>query len=198
MNVLLHICCAACAIEPFEQLKGGGHRVTGCFFNPNVHPLIEFRRRLKAVKVLQERLPMPVIYEEDYGLVAYLDAVDWHSPARCEGCYRLRLGHTARLAAERGFDAFTTTLLSSTHQDHELIRRLGQEAAEQSGVEFLYADWRGLAERGHERARGMHLYMQAYCGCIFSERERYKDSTLHLYRGAGPLSQGDEEAEAGR
>ncbi len=133
MNAALHICCAACTIEPFEQLTGAGHRVTGCFFNPNIHPLIEFRRRLKAVRVLQERAADARHLREDYGLVAYLDAVDWHSPARCEGCYRLRLVHTARLAADRHFDAFTTTLLSSTHQDHELIRRVGEEAAEQSG-----------------------------------------------------------------
>jgi predicted adenine nucleotide alpha hydrolase (AANH) superfamily ATPase len=195
MNVLLHICCAACAIEPFEQLNGQGHAVTGCFYNPNIHPLIEFRRRLKSVKLLQERLPMPVIYEEDYGLQIYLDAVERHTPARCEGCYRLRLGHTARLAAAREFDAFTTTLLSSTHQDHDLIRRIGEEAAEQSGAAFLYADWRALSERGHERARRMHLYMQAYCGCIFSEQERFRDTSLHLYRGAGPLCEVDEEGE---
>ncbi len=198
MNVLLHICCAACAIEPFERLSAEGHRVTGCFYNPNIHPLVEFRRRLKAVKVLQERLPMPVVYAEDYGLVAYLDSVDWHSPARCEGCYRLRLAHTARLAAERGFDAFTTTLLSSAHQDHELIRRVAEGAAEQSGVAFLYADWRGLSERSHERARKLRLYMQSYCGCIFSEQERYRDTTLHIYRGAGPLRDVDQEGEDGR
>ena len=198
MKVLLHICCAACAIEPFEALSAQGHEVTGLFFNPNIHPLVEFRRRLKSVKVLQERLPMPVIFEEDYGLQAFLDAVDRHSPARCEGCYRLRLGHTARMAAERGFGAFTTTLLSSTHQDHELVRRIGEEAGAQSGVAFLYADWRGLSERGHERARAMRLYMQNYCGCIFSEWERFKDTTLHLYRGAGPLreAKGQEDEEA--
>jgi predicted adenine nucleotide alpha hydrolase (AANH) superfamily ATPase len=197
MTALLHICCAACAIEPFEQLTAQGQRVTGCFFNPNIHPLIEFRRRLKAVRVLQERLPLPVIYEEDYGLLAHLDAVDWHSAARCEGCYRLRLAHTARLAAERGFGVFTTTLLSSTHQDHDLIRRVGEAAAEQSGVQFLYADWRPLSERSHERARKMGLYVQAYCGCIFSEQERYRDTTLHLYRGAGPVLTADQEGEAG-
>jgi hypothetical protein len=198
MKVLLHICCATCAIEPFEQLTAQGHAVTGCFFNPNIHPLIEFRRRLKSVKVLQERLPMPVIFDEDYGLQTYLDAVDRHSPARCEGCYRLRLGHTARLAAERGFGAFTTTLLSSTHQDHELVRRVGEEAAGKSGVPFLYADWRAVSERGHERARAMRLYMQGYCGCIFSEWERFKDTGLHLYRGAGPLQEVDGEDEAER
>lgn len=196
MDVLLHICCGACAIEPFEQLSAEGHRVTGCFFNPNIHPLVEFRRRLKSVKVLQERLPIPVIYEEDYGLEAYLDAVDRHRPARCEGCCRLRLGHTARLAAERGFGAFTTTLLSSAHQDHELVRRVGERMAEQSGVAFLYADWRPLAERGHERARKMHLYMQSYCGCIFSEWERFRDTGLHLYRGPGPLRKADDQEHA--
>jgi len=198
MKVLLHICCAACAIEPFEALSAQGHEVTGLFFNPNIHPLVEFRRRLKSVKVLQERLPMPVIFGEDYGLEVYLDAVDRHAPARCEGCYRLRLGHTARLAVGRGFGAFTTTLLSSTHQDHELVRRIGEEVGEQSGVPFLYADWRALSERGHERARAMRLYMQGYCGCIFSEWERFRDTGLHLYRGSGPLREVEGEADAQR
>jgi len=196
MRVLLHICCAPCTIEPFEQLTADGHEVTGCFINPNIHPLIEFRRRLKSVRVLQERLPIPVLYDQEYGLDDYLDAVRRHRPGRCEDCYRLRLGRTARLAAERGFDAFTTTLLSSTHQDHDAVRRVAEEAAEQSGVPFLYADWRPLAERGHERAGKMHLYMQSYCGCIFSERERYESTSLHLYKGPGPLRSAEDEKDA--
>jgi len=196
MKVLLHICCATCAIEPFEQLTAEGHQVTGCFINPNIHPLIEFRRRLKSVKVLQEHLPMPVIYDEDYGLQVYLDTVDRHGPARCEGCYRLRLGRTARRAVEGGFGAFTTTLLSSAHQNHDLVRRIGEEAAEQSGSAFLYADWRPLAERGHERARKMHLYMQSYCGCIFSEYERFADTARHIYKGPGPLRDTESEKAA--
>jgi hypothetical protein len=185
MHILLHTCCAVCLIGPYEQLTDEGHEVTGFFFNPNIHPLIEFRRRLKALKVLQERLPVEVIYEEDYGLYQYLEAVDWRSDHRCADCYRLRLDRTARETAERGFDAFTTTLFTSTHQDHETIREVGTRCAEQHGVEFLVRDWRDLAEHNHQQAKKMNLYRQQYCGCIFSENERYKDTTRHLYRGGG-------------
>jgi hypothetical protein len=186
MKVLLHICCAACAIGPYEDLRRRGCDVEGYFYNPNIHPFIEFRRRMKALKVLQERLPIPVTYEEDYGLAEYLKSVMWQGQERCEDCYRLRLERTARHAAEHGFEAMTTTLLGSTRQNHDLIARIGRECADRHGVEFLYADWRPLAEEGHRRAHEMRLYLQNYCGCIFSEWDRFKDTTEHVYRGPGP------------
>ncbi len=186
MKVLLHVCCAPCTIGPYEALIEDGHEVTGYFYNPNIHPLIEFRRRKKAQKVLQERLPIRVIYEEDYGLREYLQHVGWRGDARCAGCYRLRLGRTAREAADRGFGAFSTTLLGSGHQDHELIAGVARQCAQEAGTEFLYRDWRPLAEESHERARSMNLYLQNYCGCVFSECERFRDTSRHLYRGPGP------------
>jgi hypothetical protein len=193
MKILIHSCCAACLIGPWEQLTQQGYDVTALFYNPNIHPFIEFRRRLKAVKVLQERVPVPVIYVEDYGLADFMDTVvDYHAPDRCAHCYRMRLGRTAQEARERGFDAMTTTLLGSTHQDHELIRRIGRECAEQAGVEFYAEDWRELAEHGHERAREMRLYLQQYCGCVFSEHERFRDTTTHIYKGPGPKVQAEE------
>ena len=195
MHVLLHICCAACAIGPYRALTDAGHRVTGFFYNPNVHPFIEFRRRLKAVKVLQERLPMPVIYDEEYGLLRYLQQVDWDARTRCADCYRLRLERTAELAVKRDIPAITTTLLGSTHQDVDLIARIGREAAERHGREFLVEDWRPLAEAGHDEAKRIRLYLQNYCGCIFSEHERFRDTSTHVYRGPGPLAEPNGEAD---
>lgn len=191
MQILLHICCAPCSIGPYEELTRQGHDVTGYFCNPNIHPFIEFRRRTKALKVLQERMPIPVIYEEQYGLQEYLNSVDWRSPERCADCYRLRLARTGREAAERGFAAITTTLLASTHQDHCLIRRTGQEAAREAGVEFIYGDWRALAEQNHRRAGEMKLYLQNYCGCVFSEWERFRNTSRHVYTGPGPTATPD-------
>jgi len=185
MRILLHTCCAACAIGPWERLTAEGHDVTALFYNPNIHPLIEFRRRLKAVRVLQERMPIEVVYVEEYGLTEFLEAVHRQGERRCEDCYRLRLGRTARDAAAGGFDAFTTTLLGSTHQNLALVARVGRECAAQAGVEFLDADWRSLAEGGHARAKQLRLYTQSYCGCIFSEYDRYKDTSRHVYRGPG-------------
>ncbi|MHC4479601.1 MAG: epoxyqueuosine reductase QueH [Planctomycetota bacterium] len=187
MEILLHICCAPCCLLPYEHLSDEGHQVTGYFYNPNVHPFIEFRRRMKSLKVLQERLPIEVIYEEDYGLGDYLKQVDWSAgrAERCPGCYRMRLGRAARQAAEGGFPAFSTTLLESTHQDHGLIRSIAEECARDSGVEFRYADWRPLAEEGHRRARQLRLYLQSYCGCVFSEWERFRRTRRHVYHGPG-------------
>lgn len=188
MRILLHICCAPCCIGPFEQLTGEGHEVAGHFCNPNIHPFIEFRRRMKALKVLQERMPIDVVYEEAYGLPGYLATVRWSSEAaeRCADCYHLRLARTAEQAALRGFSAFTTTLLGSVHQDHTLIRRVGEDCAREAGVEFHYADWRPMADESHRRASEMKLYLQSYCGCIFSEWERFRDTARHVYRGQGP------------
>ncbi len=192
MKVLLHVCCGPCTIEPYEDLVRRGHQVTGYFYNPNIHPFIEFRRRKKAQKVLQERLPIEVIYEEDYGLEEFLRSVGWKGEQRCADCYRLRLERTAREAAARNSEVFSTTLLASQHQDHELVRTIGRRCAERHGVDFLYVDWRPLAEKGHRRAGEMNLYLQNYCGCIFSEWERFRDTSRHLYRGAGPAASPDE------
>jgi predicted adenine nucleotide alpha hydrolase (AANH) superfamily ATPase len=194
MRILFHICCAPCAILPYERMTAAGHDVTGYFHNPNIHPFIEFRRRLKAVKLLQERIGLPVLYEETYGLSTHLKATPWQADdraARCAACYRLRLGQTARKASELGCDAFSTTLLSSTHQDHERIREIGEQSSADAGVTFHYEDWRPLAEESHERARRMNLYLQTYCGCIFSEYERFRDTNLHVYKGPGPAYQDD-------
>jgi hypothetical protein len=97
----------------------------------------------------------------------------------------MRLGRTAARAAESGCDAFSTTLLTSRHQDHELIRRVGVECQATHNVDFLYRDWRHMAEQNHEEASRMNLYLQQYCGCVFSESDRYRDTTRHLYRGGG-------------
>ncbi|MCK4375448.1 MAG: epoxyqueuosine reductase QueH [Candidatus Brocadiae bacterium] len=198
MRILLHICCAPCSIGPYEQLAGRRHDVTGYFYNPNIHPLIEFRRRKKALKVLQERMPISAVYEEDYGLMDYLAAVRWSSSdrsERCADCYRLRLARTAQEAARRGFEAISTTLLGSSRQDHALIKLIGEECARESGLRFFHADWRPLAEGAHQRAKEMGLYLQNYCGCIFSEWERFRDTARHVYRGPGPAVPCEEPLE---
>jgi len=108
MKVLLHACCSTCLLGPYRELVSEGHEVHVLFYNPNVHPLIEFRRRLKSVRILQERMGFPLVFVEQYGLREYLERVDWRAESRCEDCYRLRLSRTASEARERGFDAVST------------------------------------------------------------------------------------------
>ncbi|MFQ5713842.1 MAG: epoxyqueuosine reductase QueH [Candidatus Scalinduaceae bacterium] len=205
MNLLLHICCAGCLCAPLEELRKENIYVHGYFYNPNIHPLLEFRKRLKAVHIFQESDPLIVDYCEEYGLMEYLKEVDYegenspHCPSillshradtvqesrgdRCEDCYRLRLRTTACYAREKGFDAFSSTLLFSEHQDHERVKKVGEQVSEQIGISFEYRDYRYLCECSREIASKKMLYKQSYCGCIFSEYERYKDTTRNLYQG---------------
>jgi hypothetical protein len=183
VNLLLHICCAGCLCAPLDELRSEGIKVHGYFYNPNIHPLLEFRKRLKAVHIFQESDPIEIDYCEEYGLREYLSEVNYEGDNRCEDCYRLRLRTTAHHAKEKGFDAFCSTLLFSKQQDHDKIREMGEQIAEQIGIPFEYRDYRHLCECSKSIAKKKMLYRQSYCGCIFSEFERYKDTTRNLYEG---------------
>ena len=183
-TLLVHACCAPClaaVLEPLRRLGGWA----AFFYNPNIQPLVEFRRRAKSLHVLAERERLALIADERYDVRGFLRAVPWDRPERCLACYRMRLQETACVAAEKGFSAMTTTLLASEHQDHEAVRRLGEEAAAGRGLRFHYEDWRALAGRGCEEAKRRGLYRQQYCGCLFSEEERFAPTSLHLYLGGG-------------
>jgi predicted adenine nucleotide alpha hydrolase (AANH) superfamily ATPase len=180
-RVLIHICCGICAIEPVRALREEGFALKGLFYNPNIHPFMEFQKRLKAAKIAAERLELEVSFDENYGLIPFLrsvvvrEAADFSPRARCEICYRMRLERTAELAANDNFAFFTTTLLSSPHQDQELLCIIGEEVGTKFGAKFLYRDMRTLHEESKRKAKKMSLYSQNYCGCIFSEFERYRD-----------------------
>ena len=172
MKLLLHICCAPCIAAPLAELRRQ-HDVTGFFHNPNIHPLLEFRKRLRAVEVFAEQEKLSVIYRRDYGLASFLRQVGPDTPDRCTVCYRMRVDAVARAAREGGFAAFTTSLLFSRQQRHDRVKEIAAQAAEREGVQFLYADLRHMFDQSMEIARKRSLYRQQYCGCIFSEYERY-------------------------
>lgn len=182
MKLLLHICCAVCILAPIKKLKENGYDVTGYFFNPNIHPFLEFRRRIKALRVFQESEPVKIIYTQEYGLKDYLEKVNFRSSNRCNDCYYIRLEETARFARENNFESFSSSLLFSLHQNHEQIKLSGFEIAEKFEIKFNYFDYRQLSTDSQTIASKKLIYKQSYCGCIFSEHERYKDSTKHLYK----------------
>jgi len=184
-SLLVHVCCGECVAAILEPLRHAGPFAL-FFHNPNIQPLLEFRRRAKSVQVLAEAERLDVVTDMAYDPKAFLKAVPWDRPERCRACYRLRVAETARVAAERGCTAITTTLLTSIHQDHAAVRAIGEEAAAARGLQFLYEDWRPLAAHGHEEAKRRNLYRQQYCGCIFSEEERFAPTNLHLFRGGAP------------
>lgn len=173
MKILLHTCCGPCSIYPLAQLRRQGHQVFGYFHNPNIHPFREFKRRLAAMREFADRQKLDMIYDDDYGLRGYLRQVVNREEERCRICYAMRLAEVARLAAAEGYEAFSTTLLYSRYQNHGEIRRQGDELAARHNLTFYYEDFRSGWQEGIDQAIAMGLYRQPYCGCIYSEQERY-------------------------
>ncbi len=173
MKILLHTCCGPCSVYPVSLLRREGIDVAGYFFNPNIHPFKEFRRRIVALEELATRENFTVEFERDYGLRQFLRQVVFHEEKRCAVCYKMRLEATARKAAEMKVDAFSTTLLYSRYQNHELICSQSERLAEKYGVAFYYRDFREGWQQGIDKSIEMGLYRQPYCGCIYSEQERY-------------------------
>jgi predicted adenine nucleotide alpha hydrolase (AANH) superfamily ATPase len=173
MQILLHLCCGPCTAYPLITLREQGHTPQGFFFNPNIHPYREFKRRISALESLSEKMDLEVEYEREYGLKEYLRKVVFNEEKRCLLCYSMRLEATASKAKEIGADAFSSTLLYSRYQQHEAIKTIGEEMAEQYGVPFHYQDFRQGWQQGIDMAIDMDIYRQPYCGCIYSEQERY-------------------------
>lgn len=173
MKTLLHICCANCAIIPVKILRERGVELIGYFFNHNIHPYQEFRRRFDTVQNYAEQISLSVVYNDDYALDEFLSHVAADPTQRCTYCYESRLEMTARYAAENGYDAFSTSLLYSRYQQHEMIRAKGEALATRFGIDFIYEDFRSGWQEGIVLSKGMGLYRQQYCGCIYSERDRY-------------------------
>lgn len=173
MNILLHMCCANCAIFPVKVLREQNQNVTGFFFNPNIHPYQEFKRRLETVEAYAAKVELEMIYQQDYLLEEFLAQVAATPSARCDYCYQSRLAQTVRVAAERGFDGFSTSLLYSRYQQHDRIREYGKQLAAHYGIQFIYQDFRQGWREGIESSKAMGLYRQQYCGCIYSEKDRY-------------------------
>ncbi len=179
MNILLHICCANCAIYPVKVLREAGHDITGLFFNHNIHPYQEYRRRLEAVETYATTVDLEVNYKDEYRLEEFLSQVATHPATRCTYCYQSRLRQTAEQAARDGYEAFSTSLLYSRYQNHELIRKLGEELARHFGIIFHYEDFRSGWQEGIKASKAMGLYRQQYCGCIYSEKDRYHPGSSH-------------------
>ncbi|NIQ94750.1 MAG: epoxyqueuosine reductase QueH [Desulfuromonadales bacterium] len=173
MNTLIHICCGNCAIYPVKMLRQQGHNLTGFFFNNNIHPYREFSRRLETAQEYAERVSLPLIVDDRYLLEDFLAQVSLSPQNRCDFCYRSRMEETARRALEEGFDGFTTSLLYSRYQQHDKIRDFGEELARSYGVAFIYEDFRAGWREGIDISKAMGLYRQQYCGCIYSEKDRY-------------------------
>lgn len=170
MRVLLHVCCGPCATMPVRALREEGHEVVGYYLNPNIHPSMEYMRRREAAKAMADHESLPMVWDDArYQPERFIKAVAKRHEERCEYCYISRLGLTARKAREEGYDGFCTSLLFSRRQDHALLRDVGERYPN-----FLYRDFRHLGPEGIAASKEMGLYRQQYCGCVYSEFERYQ------------------------
>ncbi|HHH77824.1 MAG TPA: epoxyqueuosine reductase QueH [Thermoplasmatales archaeon] len=174
MKILVHICCAPCFAYPHERMVEEGHDITGFWYNPNVHPYMEYKAREESLRKYAEMENVDIIYGE-YDFVDYLkmQMQNTERPERCRRCYAYRLERAAMHARENGFDAFTTTLLVSHHQYHEAIKEVGMEMEKKYDIPFYYEDFREGLHRGNAIAKAYGLYRQKYCGCLISEWERF-------------------------
>ena len=173
MKTLLHICCAPCANQPIDVLRADGVEVAGFGYNPNIHPFTEYRSRRNCLRDYAQTIDLKLIEKNDYALRPFIREVADDIAHRCGKCYEMRLFETARQAKELGFDSFTSSLFISPYQNHELMRETAERAAAEFGVEFLYRDFRPYFHAGQDKAKELGFYMQKYCGCVFSEEERY-------------------------
>jgi len=176
-QILLHVCCAPCATYPIEVLKNEG-KIAGYFANPNIQPAEEYGKRLEEARRFFSQVGLEII-EAPY------DPDEWNETVkgledepeggkRCEKCFRLRLEKTARTAKQLRYDCFTTTLTVSRYKNSKLIHRIGNEVAQEIGIGFRKDDFKkkGGCDRSIKLSRELGFYMQDYCGCLFSLRDR--------------------------
>lgn len=177
-SILLHCCCAPCSVYCVDALREEGIEPTAFWYNPNIHPYQEYKARRDTLCAYAPSIGMDLVVQEEYGLRDFVRHVAEDIPGRCGWCYTCRMEAAARYAADHGFAAFSTTLLISPYQQHQRIAAIAEEMGRRYGVEFLYRDFRPGFRTGQAKARELGLYMQKYCGCVFSEEDRYEKQIL--------------------
>ena len=174
MKLLMHTCCAPCSVYCIDTLRAEGIEPTLYWYNPNIHPYMEYKARRDCLKEYANSINIQAIFEEEYGLDAFCKEAVKDLNNRCTNyCYPVRLKKTFEYAKENGYDTVTTTLLYSIYQKHDFIKELMEKYSKEYGIDFLYRDFREGFWEGHQKAHDIGLYMQKYCGCIFSEESRY-------------------------
>lgn len=174
-ELLLHICCGPCATHCVEFWQNEGYRVTLFWYNPNVHPYLEHQKRLDAARSLADKKNLDFVIWPEYEMPQYFRTVAGQEKDRCGFCFNMRLSRTAQEASRMGIQAFSTTLLISPYQKHRLLQETGMRIQVEIGVQFLYRDLRNGFSHSRQLSKELELYGQQYCGCIYSEWERYKN-----------------------
>lgn len=173
-KLLVHACCCHCGAYTLLSFRDEGYAVSAFWYNPNIHPFLEHEARRQALVTLTGRFEIPVITVDGYDMPDYFRRVAGHEDERCVRCYEMRLAKTAEVAIAQGFDAFSSSLLISPWQKHALIKAAGERIAAEKGIPFIYADLRKHYSDSRRITKPLDLYRQQYCGCVYSEWERYR------------------------
>ncbi|MDD4702580.1 MAG: epoxyqueuosine reductase QueH [Desulfovibrio sp.] len=184
-SLLLHVCCGPCAVMPITRLLDEGFAVTAWYMNPNIHPLSEYLRRRDTAGECADRLGIPILYDDaSWNVTSWLRAVAGRdtAPQRCAYCCASRIEAVFATAKRLGFGHVSSSLLYSRYQPHEVIRQTGERLGRTDGTgpDFVYRDFREDWQEGIDASRKMELYRQPYCGCIYSEAERYEKKLARL------------------
>jgi len=177
-EILIHTCCAPCLTIPFLRLSKRFH-IVSYFYNPNIHPYTEYKTRLEALKKFAHLKKFTLIFENfDYEYTKkFISNQLMHDEKgkkeRCLFCYQDRIKKTVDYALNNGYKTFTTSLLTSPYQYHDEIREICESYANNSGLDFVYEDFRSDYKKSIELCKEYEIYRQKYCGCVFSEFERY-------------------------
>jgi len=174
MKILLHQCCGPCSAYPVKILLEQGHSLMGFWYNPNIHPVTEFYKRLETLKRFNDANDIKTIIDETYGLTEFVRMAAFRESERCRFCYQMRIEKAAQIASKGNFDAFTTTLMYSKWQNHELMKEYCEIASKKFDIPFHYEDYREGWQEGINISKAQEMYRQQYCGCIYSEEERYR------------------------
>lgn len=186
-SLLLHSCCAPCSSYVLEYLSNY-FKITVFYYNPNIYPEEEYRRRAKEQEVFISNLKTK--YEISFNEGNY-DSESFYAIAkglegqkeggeRCTRCFELRLGEAAIMAKKGSYDHFTTTLSISPHKDAKRLNEIGDRLSKEYGTNYLYSDFKKKEgyKRSIELSKEFNLYRQDYCGCVFSKREISNSSKL--------------------
>ena len=154
-------------------MQARGLDVMGFFYRHNIHPYSECMKRQENLEAYARQIGLRLIIQEGYDLEGFIQNVVYREKDRCTYCYHDRLRTTALMAKRGKFDYYSSTLLYSKHQNHDLIKSMGESIGKTVGVPFLYEDFRCGWKEGIKKSKDLEMYRQQYCGCIYSEKDRF-------------------------
>ncbi|MBW2656342.1 MAG: epoxyqueuosine reductase QueH, partial [Deltaproteobacteria bacterium] len=157
MKVLIHLCCAPCSVYPVKTMKAGGLDVMGFFYRHNIHPYSECLRRQETLEGYARQIDLRLIIQEGYDLEGFIHNVVYREKDRCTYCYHDRLRTTALMAKRGKFDYFSSTLLYSKFQKHDMLKSIGESIGKSIGVPFFYEDFRSGWKEGIDTSKNLGM-----------------------------------------